>query len=99
TFAPARIFDPDGSGTSCITRAVMTCPVLSFREFREEFNCTGRMVPAGIELCADNCVANRIRAIHGIVFIEITSHTLRHRLSPRKPYCSHASKSPSSFPG
>jgi len=78
TFAPAGIVDPEKSGTSCITRAVMTCPLPSFREFREVFKLTGRIVPAGIVFCANNCPANMIRVIHRIGFIQITSHYVRY---------------------
>src|SRR5579863_9933202 len=66
------MFDPVDNGTSCMTLAVMTCPAFTFREFKEEFRATGRMVPAGIVLSANNSAANMIRQIHHMRFMEIT---------------------------
>jgi hypothetical protein len=53
-FEPARIFVPEGNGTSCIRRAVIVSPALLFREFNEEFNRNGKIVPAGIVFWAIN---------------------------------------------
>ena len=55
---PARILAPEGSRTSCMSRAVTTCPGLLFLEFREEFNWSGNIVPGGIALCPNNPVAS-----------------------------------------
>src|SRR5580658_5524521 len=66
-----------------MTLAVMTCPAFTFSEFKEEFRATGRIVPAGIVLSANNSAANMIRQIHHMRFMEMTSQIMSSSASYR----------------
>ena len=52
-----------------MTRAVITCPGLLVFEFKDEFSCSGKIVPRETGFCASNPVASTSAPSSNIAFM------------------------------